>query len=387
MFHAADPQDILNGKITDVYFERTLAILKARGINPVVKAEFIAKSLPDDWRWAVFAGLEEAMALMKRLPVKVRAMREGTVFYPYEPVMEIEGRYQDFCVYETALLGLICQASGVATKAARFKKRAGERVVISFGARRMHPILAPMIERNAYIGGCDGVSVVKSGEIIGEDPMGTMPHALILCMGSTVEAIKAYDEVLEPKLKRVALIDTFLDEKFECLNVAEALGARLFAVRFDTPGSRRGNFFRILEECRWELDMRGYGHVRFYVSGGIKEEDIDVLNPVVDGYGIGTSISNAPVVDYAMDIMEIGGEPLAKRGKWSGSKSVLRCAACGKGSIVPLRDTPVVCRCGGIDHDILVPVLDRGNPLLDMPSPKTIRDYVLGQMEGVDLGD
>ena len=123
------------------------------------------------------------------------------------------------------------------------------------------------------------------------------------------------------------------------------------------------------------------------VSGGIKEEDIDVLNPVVDGYGIGTSISNAPVVDYAMDIMEIGGEPLAKRGKWSGSKSVLRCAACGKGSIVPLRDTPVVCRCGGIDHDILVPVLDRGNPLLDMPSHKAIRDYVLGQMEGVDLGD
>lgn len=171
-----------------------------------------------------FAGLEEAMYLMKQLPIKGRAMREGTVFYPYEPVMEIEGNYQDFCVYETALLGLICQASGIATKAARFKKLAGERPVISFGARRMHPALAPMIERNAYIGGCDGVAVVKSGEIIGEDPMGTMPHALIICMGSTVDAIKAYDEVLAPKFKRVALIDTFLDEKFEVLNVAGALG-------------------------------------------------------------------------------------------------------------------------------------------------------------------
>ncbi len=103
------------------------------------------------------------MYLMKHLPVKVRAMREGSVFYPYEPVMEIEGNYQDFCVYETAILGLICQASGIATKAARFKKLAGERAVISFGARRMHPVLAPMIERNAYIGGCDGVAVVKSG--------------------------------------------------------------------------------------------------------------------------------------------------------------------------------------------------------------------------------
>jgi nicotinate phosphoribosyltransferase len=62
---------------------------------------------------------------MKQLPVKVRSMKEGAVFYPFEPVIEIEGRYQDFCVYETAILGLICQASGVATKAARFKKMQG----------------------------------------------------------------------------------------------------------------------------------------------------------------------------------------------------------------------------------------------------------------------
>ncbi len=383
MFHTADPQDILNGKITDVYFERTLKILKAKGINPVVKAEFIAKSFPDNYPWAIFAGLEEAMYLLKNLPVRVRAMKEGTVFYPYEPVMEIEGRYQDFCVYETAILGLICQASGVATKAARFKKLAGERPVISFGARRMHPVLAPMIERNAFIGGCDGVAVVKSGEIIGEDPMGTMPHALIICMGCTVDAIKAYDEVLDPKFKRVALIDTFLDEKFECLNVAEAMGERLFAVRFDTPSSRRGNFYRILEECRWELNLRGYKYIKFYVSGGIKEEDIPVLNPVVDGYGIGTSISNAPVVDYAMDIMEVEGKPLAKRGKWSGSKRVLRCSACNKGMIVPLKSQVLRCECGGAFEDVLIPVMDKGEYLIDMPSHKEIRSFVLNQIKAI----
>ncbi|GAB4423501.1 MAG: nicotinate phosphoribosyltransferase [Thermodesulfovibrionales bacterium] len=385
MFHTAEPDDILKGKITDVYFERTLKILGAKGINPVVKAEFIAKGLPDEWPWAIFAGLEEAMYLMAQLPIRVRAMREGTVFYPYEPVMEIEGRYQDFCVYETAILGLICQASGVATKAARFKKLAGERPVISFGARRMHPVLAPMIERNAYIGGCDGVAVVKSGGVIGEDPMGTMPHALIICMGSTVDATRAYDEVLEPELKRVALIDTFLDEKFECLNVAEAMGERLFAVRFDTPSSRRGNFYRILEECRWELNMRGYKHIRFYVSGGIKEEDLPVLNPVVDGYGIGTSISNAPVVDYAMDIMEVDGKPLAKRGKWSGSKRVLRCLECNKAMIVPYDTAEYTCECGGTFNDILVPVLDNGRYLIDMPSHKEIRESVLRQIERLSL--
>jgi nicotinate phosphoribosyltransferase len=386
MFLTADPQEILEGKITDVYFERALKILKARNINPMVKAEFIAKSLPKNWPWALFTGLGEALELMEHLKIKVRAMREGTVFRPYEPVMEIEGRYQDFIVFETAILGLICQASGISTQAARMKKLAGDRLVMSFGARRMHPVLAPMIERNAYVGGCDGVAVVKSGEVIGEDPVGTMPHSLILCMGSTVEALKAYDDVLDPKLKRVALIDTFQDEKFEVLNVAQALGDRLFAVRFDTPVSRRGDFYRILEEARWELQLRGLGHVRFYVSGGIFEEDIPVLNPLVHGYGIGTSISNAPVVDFAMDLVEIDGKPMAKRGKWSGSKRVLACTACGVRKIIPNRDAETEkCPCGGTFVDILVAILDHGTRLVGPESPTRIRESVTTAVKRLTL--
>jgi nicotinate phosphoribosyltransferase len=386
MFLTADPQEILEGKITDVYFERALKILKARNVNPAVKAEFIAKSLPKNRPWALFTGLGEALELMERLKIKVRAMREGTVFHPYEPVMEIEGRYQDFIVFETAILGFICQASGISTQAARMKKLAGDRLVLSFGARRMHPILAPMIERNAYVGGCDGVAVVKSGEVIGEDPMGTMPHSLVLCMGSTVEALKAYDEVLDPKLKRVALIDTFQDEKFEVLNVARALGERLSAVRFDTPTSRRGDFYRILEEARWELELRGLGHVRFYVSGGISEEDIPVLNPLVHGYGIGTSISNAPVVDFAMDLVEIDGKPLAKRGKWSGSKRVLACTACGARKIIPNMDAEAQkCPCGGAFTDLLVPVLDHGKRLAGPEPPSRIRETAMAAVKQLTL--
>ena len=386
MFQIADPKDILEGRITDVYFERALSTLKAKKINPVVKAEFMAKSFPKEWPWALFTGVDEAMDLMKRLKITVRAMQEGSVFYPYEPVMEIEGKYQDFCVYETALLGLICQASGISTQAARMKKLAEDRLVMSFGARRMHPILAPMIERNAFVGGCDGVSVVKSGEVIGEDPMGTMPHSLILCMGSTVEAIKAYDEALDPRLKRVVLIDTFQDEKFEVLNVAMALGEKLYAVRFDTPESRRGDFYRILEEARWELDLRGLGHVNFFVSGGITEKDIPVLNPVAHGYGIGTSISNAPVIDFAMDIVEINGKPLAKRGKWSGSKSVLVCGQCGLRKIAPRnRGKERSCSCGGIFKDILVPVIENGQQLVDQEPPARIREGVLWQVRGLKV--
>lgn len=386
MFFTANEKDILEGKITDVYFERTLRILKEKGINPLVRAEFIVKSFPDGWPWGVFAGLEEVLYLLKSLPVRVRAMKEGTVFRTFEPVIEIEGRYQDFCIYETAVLGLICQASGIATKAARFKNLAGERLVVSFGARRMHPVLAPMIERNAYIGGCDGVAVVKSGEVIGADPMGTMPHAFIICMGSTVDALKAYDEVLEPKFKRVALIDTFLDEKFEALNVAETLGERLFAVRLDTPSSRRGDFYRILEEVRWELDMRGYGEVKLFVSGGIKEEDIPVLNPLVDAYGIGTSISNAPTFDYSMDIVDVEGRAVAKRGKWSGRKRVYRCTACGERRVVPYKKMVERCKCGNSVEELLVQVLSEGEVLIDIEPPSLIRERVLRETRGLPLG-
>ncbi|WP_424354855.1 nicotinate phosphoribosyltransferase [Methanobacterium sp. MBAC-LM] len=384
MFHVAEEKEIMDGKVTDVYFNRTLEILEQKEINCKVKAEFAAKSLPEEYQWAVLAGLEEVINLLKDLPVNVRAMKEGTIFYPNQPVLEIEGNYQDFCVYETAILGLLCQATGIATKAARYKKLAGERLVMSFGARRMHPVIAPMIERSAYIGGCDGVSVVKSGEIIGEDPLGTIPHALIICIGSTVESIKAFDEVIDPGVNRVALIDTFNDEKFECLNVAEAMGEKLYAVRFDTPSSRRGDFYRILEEARWELDLRGFGSVKFFVSGGIQENDLQSLNKLVDGYGIGTSISNAPVVDFSMDIVELNGEPVAKRGKFSGEKRVLRCLKCGKDLILPFKKESEICECGGRYEDIIYPFIENRKVIQELPGPGKIREYVLEQLKNTE---
>lgn len=392
MFHIADPKDIKAGKYTDVYFTRTMEVLKARKIDKWVKAEFIAKRFPEDYGWGVLAGIEEAVYLLKDLPVNVRAMREGTIFRAYEPVMEIEGMYTEFGLYETSILGLLCQASGVATKAARCKKAAGDRRVISFGARRIHPVIAPMVERNAFIGGCDGVSVVKDAEMLHEEPSGTMPHALILMMGDTVEATKAFDEVIHPKVKRVSLIDTFNDEKVEAIRVAEALGKKLFAIRLDTPSSRRGDFQKIIEEIRWELNLRGYGHVKIYVSGGLDEKRILSLNPVVDAYGVGTSITNARVIDFAMDIVEIDGKPLAKRGKMSGSKSVLRCSKCLKDQMIPYASAKQSssnskrrCSCGGRLHEILIPLIQKNRVVQDLPTPQAIRDYVLQQLPHFDL--
>jgi nicotinate phosphoribosyltransferase len=180
-------------------------------------------------------------------------------------------------------------------------------------------------------------------------------------------------------VRRVALIDTLQDEKFEAIRVAEALGKDLYAVRLDTPSSRRGDFFRILQEVRWELDLRGFEHVRIIASGGVDEYEILTLNPVADAYGVGTSIASAPVLNFALDIMEIEGRPMAKRGKWSGAKDVLRCRACRTTFVVPAGRRPA-CPCGGSLDPMLKPLLTGGRIVRDLPPPRTIRDHVLDQL-------
>jgi len=92
----------------------------------------------------------------------------------------------------------------------------------------------------------------------------------------------------------------------------------------DTPGSRKGNFRRIIEEVRWELDIRGYTHVGIFISGGIDEEEVIALRDLVAGFGVGTSVANARCIDLALDIIEKEGEPCAKRGKRGGKKQVYR---------------------------------------------------------------
>ena len=384
LFQTAKDHEIKEGQVTDVYFHRTLEILRRREITKRAVAEVVLKNFPHGWGWGILAGIEEVATLLGDLPVTVRAFPEGTIFGSMQPVLTIEGRYVDYAQYETALLGLLCQASGVATKAARCKKAAGDHPVVSFGARRMHPALAPMIERNAFLGGCDGVSVVKSAELLKLEPSGTMPHSLVLMLGDTVVAAQAFDDIIDRDVRRVVLIDTFGDEKVEAVRVAQALGDRLYAVRLDTPASRRGDIVGILREVRWELNLRGFQHVKLFVSGGLDEEEILRLNPVADAYGVGTAISNAPVLNFGMDIVEVDGMPVAKRGKMSGRKEVFHCALCGQNAVVPVRETRPAC-CGAEMVPLLLPLVEDGRVVRPAPNVHTVRREVLAALEQVAL--
>ncbi|VUT26837.1 MAG: Putative nicotinate phosphoribosyltransferase [Candidatus Methanolliviera sp. GoM_oil] len=321
IFMIVSDEDIKSGMATDVYFLRTEEILKKKGINPQVVAEVTASSLDG---WGVLCGLEDVSKLLEGLPIDVYAMEEGCVFYEREPVLRIEGKYLDFARYETSILGFLCQESGIAAKAAKIKYAAQDKNVISFGTRRQHPALAAVVERSAMIGGMDGISNVAGGKMIGIVPAGTIPHALIIAMRDQREAWKAFDELMPADVMRTMLIDTYYDEKTEAIAAADTLKERLDAVRLDTPSSRKGNFKEIIREVRWELDIRGYGDVGIFVSGGMDEEDIYELRDLVDGFGVGSCVAGAKPIDLALDIVEMDGIPCAKRGKYGGKKQVYR---------------------------------------------------------------
>lgn len=315
IFDTVGDRTIKRGRCTDIYFLRTEETLKKEGINPKVAMEVTATTLPDSW--AIFCGLCDAIALLDHLPVTVDAMPEGTLFYQNEPVLRISGRYRDFCRYETALLGFLCHASGIATASAHIKQVAGDRPVYSFGSRRQHPAIAAMIERAAWIGGVDGVS--NTCAPAGMPLVGTMPHAFVMCYPAPDDAWRSFDAHAPAGVPRIMLCDTYCDEKAESLRAA-ACGAT--AVRLDTPRSRRGDMRSIIEEVRWELDANAYSSVRIFLSGGVTRDDVLAYRDIVDAFGVGGAIANAPVIDFSLDIIEIEGMPKAKRGKRSGAKQV-----------------------------------------------------------------
>ncbi|MGC8948800.1 MAG: nicotinate phosphoribosyltransferase [Thermoprotei archaeon] len=386
-FYIATDEEILSGKVTDTYYPRTLQILKAKGISRKnVVMDVHSYSMPKDYSWGIFAGLEEALHLFENKPVDVYAMDEGTVFRIMEPVFSVRGPYEEFGVYEPTLIGILRHYTSVATKAARCKKAAGDRQVIFFGIRAVHPAIAPMVDRAAFIGGCDAVSGILGAELINEKSVGTMPHELTLLFENVQEAWKAFDEIVDPSVPRIALCDTMFDERTEVWMAADTLGKKLYGIRIDTPRSRKGDIRQLLNEIRWILNMKGLHNTKIVLSSGIDEYQIQVTRDLVDIYGIGTSIAFPPSIDFAFDIVEIDEKPFSKRGKFPGRKQVYRCQDCMYDEIRLESDQPPEkCpRCGGKMEPLLKPVIKNGKLVKELPSAQDIRSYVIRQLEKIE---
>jgi len=312
-------QAVLSGETADIYFARTIEVLRREGLNPVATMEVFSS------RAGMLCGMEEAKALLDRaLPRdrrEVWALDEGESMDTREVVLRITAPYQSYGLYETALCGILSHCSGWATAAREVVAAARGVPVISFGARHVHPSVAGILDYSAIVGGCAGCSSAAGANLAGVAPAGTMPHALIIVMGDTVRATVAFDKYMPPEVPRISLVDTFKDEAEESLRVAEALGEKLNSVRLDTPGERGRVTDDLVKEVRARLDLAGFKKVKIFVSGGLDPERIAYFlnsGAPVDGFGVGSYISGARPIDFTADLHEIEGRPIAKRGRIPG---------------------------------------------------------------------
>jgi nicotinate phosphoribosyltransferase len=382
-FNVATDEEISTCQASDVYFERSInSMEKINGSENVVSEVTVSGPLDT---WINFSGLDEVINLLQGKKVDMYAIPEGTVLNPRDsrgtpvPFVWIEGNYSEFGKCETSILGFLCQSSGISTKASKIRLAAGDAKFFSFGIRRMHPALSPMIDRAAFVGGADGVSGILGAEVIGERPIGTMPHALSLLLGDH----DAWESVVKssPPGSRTVLIDTFSDEKFAALKAAETF-PEIDYIRLDTPSSRRGNFPAIVREVRWELDLRGYSRVKIMVSGGLDEDSVRELRKAgAEAFGVGTSISAARPFDFAMDIVEIEGKPGTKKGKFSGRKDVLRCGSCSNLMVVPFGQADINCTCGGEMKSLMKKYLSGGVITDKYETPGKIRERTLNELK------
>jgi len=313
-FYSATHEDILAGATTDIYLFKTRDILEELGLldTPVTAEVFPSRA-------GLMAGLEECRQLLADPGLTVGALPEGQTFSEREVVLRVEGPYSAFGLHETALLGILAHSCAWATAARECREASQGKPFLSFGARHVHPAVAPVMERAAIAGGASGASSVLGARLAGSRPRGTMPHAAILIAGDTLEVARCYDRIMPPDQPRIVLVDTFKDEAEEALRVAGALGDRLEGIRLDTPWERGGVTPELVAEVRARLDAAGHRHVSIFVSGGVTPERMPALARAgADAFGVGSYISRASPIDMTMDIKEVGGRPVAKRGRIPG---------------------------------------------------------------------
>jgi len=314
----APSEDTLTGRNADIYFLRGHQIMAVEGIAPEVTVEVFPNGD------GLLCGMKETLALLARvLPAEavVEALPEAVPMQAKEVALRIRAPYPAFAIYETAILGTLAHESGWATAAQACVQAAVPTPVISFGARHVHPDVSARMEYAALVGGCAGCATPLGAALYGIQPSGTIPHAVILCIGDTVAAMEAFDRIIEAEARRIALVDTFKDEAEEALRVAAALGKRLWGVRLDTPSERGRVTPALVTEVRARLDQAGFDHVKIVVSGGIDAARIQLFkarNAPVDAFGVGSAISGARPIDFTADVKMVEGTPRAKRGRIPG---------------------------------------------------------------------
>ena len=330
MFHLP-VERMREGYYSDKYFVRARDILKADRHAPRVTMQVFGKA------HAYLGGMDEAIAILKSCAddwsaLEVRALYDGDAIAPWETVMTIDGPYDGFAHLETLYLGVLARRTRVGTNTRRVVDAAKPKTVLFFPARHDHWLVQTGDGYAAHVAGAIGVSTDAQASWWGSSGIGTVPHALIAAYdGDTVIATQKFASYMDSAVQIITLVDYSNDCVRTSLDVARALGRRLWGVRLDTSENmvdqsilpEMGSFAptgvnpQLVWNVRRALDREGFGSVRIVVSGGFTVEKIRAFEEAgvpVDSYGVGSSLFNGQY-DFTADIVRVNGRTQHKVGR------------------------------------------------------------------------
>lgn len=402
--------------MTDLYQLTMMQTYLARGMTEPAVFEFFVRNLPPARRFLLSAGLEQVVEFLAslhfddaelawlereghadsrlldylaqvRFTGDIDAMPEGTVFFPDEPILRITAPLPLAQLVESRVLSLLHFATLIASKAARVRLAAEDRLLVDFGMRRAHGSEAGVLAaRSAYLAGFDGTATVLAGKSFDIPLFGTMAHSFVIAHEREMDAFETYAR--NHPDNTVLLIDSYdtLEGARKAVRLAERLrgsGIRIRGVRLDS-----GDLATLSRGVRDILDAGGLGDATVFASGNLDEHAIGALlakGAPIDGFGVGTRMdvsADAPYLDCAYKLQEYAGQARRKRAEgkttWPGRKQVYRhYSADGRmaGDCLTLEDDPQQ------GEPLLRPVMREGRLLAPLPTLADAREHAGAQLE------
>jgi nicotinate phosphoribosyltransferase len=354
--------DRTSALLTDLYQLTMLQAYFDQGMEDIAVFEFFVRKMPEQRNFFIAAGLEQVLDFLENLAFtdeelawlaasgkfhqrfvdslaamrftgSVQAMPEGTIFFPDEPILRIVAPMPQAQLVETRIINLLQFQSMVASKAARMRLVAPQKLLVDFGLRRAHGAEAGLLSaRASYIGGFDGTATVLAGMRWNIPLYGTMAHSFVQAHARETEAFEHFARSC-PRASTL-LIDTYDTEAAarSLIPLSHKLareGISIQGVRIDS-----GDLAEHGRRVRHILDAGGLGSVKIFASGNLDEYKLEqIVNAAapIDGFGIGTRMNtsaDAPYLDCAYKLQEYAGIARRKRSEgkatWPGRKQVYR---------------------------------------------------------------
>ncbi len=348
--------------LTDLYQLTMLQTYLERGMERRAVFEFFVRHLPPARGFLIAAGLEQALSFLEdlrfteqelewirkcgrfapdftarlenlRFDGDVYAMPEGTPFFADEPILQVVAPLPVAQLVESRLINILHFQTLVASKAARCRLTAPNKLLVDFGMRRAHGAEAALFAARAgYLAGLDGTATVLANPLYGIPVFGTMAHSFVLAHESETAAFESFARSHPDNV--VLLIDTWDTEAaaHKVVTLAPRLqkeGIVIKAVRLDS-----GDLVSHARQVRKILDQGGLNDTGIFCSGNLDEYRIAELlasGAPVDGFGVGTLLdtsADAPYLDCAYKLVEYDGRPVRKHSEgkatWPGRKQVYR---------------------------------------------------------------